>query len=209
MASGNLEATLEVDTPIGSTVAGAVLSNNTIDNDALFYGFQPRSLSTTFSPFVLATNPEEPGSGAAFYFQTFYDKVIVVEGDAIDRGLYNKRAPQAAGEVTEGDKIWICYWNSTLLEGFIYSNEATSSAATTTDTTANNLSPYPSVITIREYRVQGSPSPYCIQYAVLATGEWDSIANAQGEQTRVDLSEEGLTLGEDISKSCMCGWLYG
>ena len=150
----------------------------------------------------LVIDVQSPEKGPAWFFQTPYDKVVVLPEAALQAPSNGKRQynPHSAsptsymerkGTAQPGQNPWICYWNGTLLETFIYVNQSTwrvtasstssssssssypSSAATATDSQndptesysePNFLPPYPKVIKVQERRVLSgfqSIPPYC------------------------------------------------
>ncbi|KAG9604082.1 hypothetical protein KCU86_g5935, partial [Aureobasidium melanogenum] len=131
--------------PDGSNNEGASLygfSNATGIN----YGTQPPN--THFAPFISVEDDDEPYRGPAFYFQTFYDKFVVVPESSFPASVAQKRSYInndwfTQHQVQAGDKPWFCWFNGTFLEGFIYANNLTepsassssspSSASTSTD----------------------------------------------------------------------------
>ncbi|KAI9786662.1 MAG: hypothetical protein M1839_006213 [Geoglossum umbratile] len=86
-----------------------------------------------------------------------------------------------------GELVWVCVWNNTLLEGFIFITQtagnssslasSTASATISTSTTASStlspsstLTPYPFVFKIEERRIpasQNQPEPYCRKMRVM------------------------------------------
>ena len=96
-------------------------------------------MSTLFSSFLLVTDLDAPQYGAAYYFQQQYNKLALVPDDAIDvvngklkrdfmnvPAGYRSRKQFAAPE----DRPWLCYWNNTFVEGFIYPQERADQWAT-------------------------------------------------------------------------------
>lgn len=112
-------------------------TNNTIN-----YGTQVPQ--TGFSPFLTVQDNDDPSRGPAFYFQAFYDKVVVVPETDLPQSSSQKRSadpyikPQwmTRNQVAPGDKPWFCYWNGTFLEGFVYANNYTGSAGSQSSSTS-------------------------------------------------------------------------
>jgi hypothetical protein len=126
--------------PDGSNSEGASLYgfNNAT---GINYGTQPPN--TQFAPFISVQDDDEPYRGPAFYFQTFYDKFVVVPENALPAS--NAATPHKRSyidtdwftqhQVQAGDKPWFCWFNGTFLEGFIYANNFT--AAPTSSASAS------------------------------------------------------------------------
>lgn len=172
------------------------------------YNYGSAPIDTVFSMLQLVTDMDAQGKGAAYQFQMLYNKLVVLPSSTFNSSTsgYEKRAappPLSRKTVVNtglapGEQPWFCYWNGTLLEGFIYLDEANSKASTPApDTPADDcvLSPdtmssasgndssqcpsggtsaplplYPNSIKVEERRIAGSPAPYCTQMQILNNG---------------------------------------
>jgi hypothetical protein len=107
---------------------------NDLGKDSIMYGAQPPRISPD-QKMIWVNDLREAYRGPALHFQTFYDKVVVLDKDAFQpRSL--KRRDIVANRTEElrrrsspmrhrlanepGHEPWFCYWNSTYVEGFIY-----------------------------------------------------------------------------------------
>ncbi|GAQ04420.1 hypothetical protein ALT_1741 [Aspergillus lentulus] len=185
--------------------------------------FEQRPLSSSFSygaqaPILPQTQQLTPAYdsgdmalGPALTFFTLFDKLVIVpqgtfssndaskrsvsERDVMAESFHRKQAVQA------GDRPWFCWWNGTMMEFFLYTNQTSkharqsstaSSAATETPppqngkrglTPLDSLFDYPRRIKIEEKRNHpGSRAPYCQQMQVLDDG---SIATASPETIEI------------------------
>ena len=127
MAYGN-ELAISVSTPNGGNQSGAYLyyiSNP--DEDGLTYGSQTIQMNTTFSPFTLVQDTDDAEGRPALYFKGYYDKVVVIPESALDLGSKKIKRDLPSWTNIEvagpGAQPWFCFWNATLLEGFIYPDE--------------------------------------------------------------------------------------
>lgn len=101
------------------------------------YGTQPPS--TTFSQFIAVNDNDDLAQGPAFYFQAFYDKVVIVPSSALPSPSSTSKKrdidyilPAAwftRHQVAAGEQPWFCYWNGTFIEGFIYANNHSTTSA--------------------------------------------------------------------------------
>ncbi|EME76889.1 uncharacterized protein MYCFIDRAFT_217131 [Pseudocercospora fijiensis CIRAD86] len=124
------------------------------------YGAQLSSMNTSFSKFLTVQDNDAPANGPAFYFQQFYNKVVVVPENliALDNDKKSKRGwfvPPPNWAVPKefrarkqlaspGEKPWFCVWNGTFLEGFIYVTQTyTPPASTTTAINSSSTAPPP------------------------------------------------------------------
>ena len=137
------------------------------------YGAQPPQLDHQ-SPLVLMENRDDPTKGPAYIFGQLYNKTVILkEGDLPDGYLPPKRSLlerwSLNEEVTDkssrlherddstwgsdsivqtSDKPWYCFWNGTILEGFIFITQNANSSASQTTTssyaaaTSEATSPY-------------------------------------------------------------------
>lgn len=107
--------------------SGATLFYNSNDQE-ISAGAQLSYMKTRFSPFLTVTDNDDKDNGLAFYFQDFYDKIVVVPEGSIN--LHNNKrvkrdayaqppfvvpaAWRSRKEVlVPGAKPWFCVWNET------------------------------------------------------------------------------------------------
>ena len=96
---------------------------------------------TVPSPLQLVQDMDDPGRGPAYQFQVMYNKVVIAPAaafspTAVPAGSSKTKRDHShrisehwhtRHQVSPGDQPWMCYWNSTLVEFFIYiENNATS-----------------------------------------------------------------------------------
>lgn len=216
-----------------------VLSDNAISlgfgnymETTLQYGAQPPGLNQPQS-LHLAMDDFDLQRGPAWLLQTLYDKLVIVPENSLTvpstkRGVnwppYNPSDPtaefQRKGVVHPGDRPWFCYWNSTLLEIFIYINQtsvagshlssSSSSAATTQSSSANppaatnsgantafsSLPSYPKVMKVEERRISSSSpdsQPYCVQHLINDEGIAVPWNDGNGQPITIHLVESEPT----------------
>ncbi|MCJ1473798.1 hypothetical protein MMC13_002449 [Lambiella insularis] len=111
---------------------------STLPTDSpLYYGPQPPVLASQTS-LQLVTDDNDPTRGPAYFFQETYDKLVILPTQAFPSQSSKRSAAEASKEFTgtertansfqdgyqftvgPGSKPWYCFWNSTMLEGFIY-----------------------------------------------------------------------------------------
>ena len=130
---------------------------------AIIYGAQPPGLSNKCS-MTLMGDRNNLGKGPAYFFQQTFDKLVIVHEDKFSGGsdkrwldaedddpadLASRDSPTLAWirpqVATPGQRPWYCFWNGTILEGFIYINLNTSAASqNTTDSVSSFVVPTPS-----------------------------------------------------------------
>ena len=144
-------------------------------NPMLQYGTQPPVV--TSERVELVQDPQTPDTAYAWYFQTTYDKLVVLDVNngllPLDGGSYRKRdnsqasqpwyatgLQQKSSSNDEYDpeildnvydpQAWFCYWNSTFVEVLMYADNST-----TADENSSSSSTAPSTSTT----LSTSPSP--------------------------------------------------
>ena len=130
------------------------------------YGAQPPVLNQPYDLMVMLDRADI-NRGPAFFFQQYYDKLVIVPERKIGSGP-SKRSTRNGPELEErggpggwydgevaqpGHRPWFCFWNNTLLEGFIYitqnststclNSTSTSIAAPTSSTLTSAMRPSP------------------------------------------------------------------
>ena len=178
------------------------------------YGSQPPHLNRSAS-LILMKDKDDFNKGPAYVFQQPYDKLVIVHEEALPGGISNSKRSllkrwfydNGAGHrrslverqeddqwassslAKPMDRPWFCYWNNTILEGFIFITQDTNLSASATDTSSSaaatsssssqvpgsyrkrhdsdNSSSYPKLVKIEERRPQQFSQPYCQQMQVL------------------------------------------
>ncbi|KAL3453840.1 hypothetical protein BJX65DRAFT_262051 [Aspergillus insuetus] len=124
----------------------------------LTYGAQAPFFTHTTMELSLAMDSSDLSLGPALSFFTFFDKLIVVPEDTLSSSDISSRSVpeeqitnvhgKRASDV--GDRPWFCWWNSTVMEFFLYINQTTKvtrydtssslvdSSSTTTDDNDND-----------------------------------------------------------------------
>lgn len=125
------------------------------------YGSQLSWMETELALLQSVQDRDSPGSGAAWYFQTTYDKLVVLPEAALSASSgNNSKTAKRQGKFTldtswfvqksvtqPGDKPWFCVWNNTVVEGFIYIEETLNptyaAASSPTSSTSSTSSAVP------------------------------------------------------------------
>ncbi|RHZ74446.1 hypothetical protein CDV55_107526 [Aspergillus turcosus] len=168
-------------------------------NSSFSYGAQAPILPQT-QELTPAYDSGDMALGPALTFFTLFDKLVIVpqgtfsskdaskrsvsERDVMAQTFHRKQAVQV------GDRPWFCWWNGTMMEFFLYTNQTTKDALQSStapsgplQTSFDLLSDYPRRIKIEEKRNHpGSRAPYCQQMHVLDDG---SIATASPETIEI------------------------
>ena len=212
-------ANLNIMVTMGSSNMPVVsLTYSPPSDGRLFYGSQPPQLNQP-APLMLVNDKDDSGKGPAYVFQQPYDKLVIVHEGDLPGGVQNSKrsflkrwlygnGPESLGSLTgrqendendawtsqltakPGDKPWFCYWNNTILEGFIFVTQDANSSASASDATPsaaatslgsdssegtrlkrqNPASPlYPKSVKIEERRPSKPSQAYCQQMQILNT----------------------------------------
>ncbi|OOF96560.1 hypothetical protein ASPCADRAFT_167493 [Aspergillus carbonarius ITEM 5010] len=179
---------------------------------SLTYGAQQPVFSNPTQNLTMMMDSNDLSFGPALTFMTFYDKLVIVPQDSFPSSSSSKRDYVTEDEVVAsmlsrkdtaqaGDKPWFCWWNSTVVEFFLYINQTTkeyqySSSAIVTTTTSyaaqatqggsssysgtkrdSSIPDYPRRIKMEEKRDNpAAANPYCQQMQVLDDGQVGPIS---------------------------------
>jgi len=153
----------------GTPQGGLTVALENIDIMNVTYGMQPPVM--TAQKMILVSDLDEPARGPAWHFQALYDKVVLIGTDklaaassipeAISEAELARRDASVSSipnidrfqhhyEVEIGARPWMCFWNQTFIEGFIYvqqdsdeaksqASESAASVAMTATTTAPSV----------------------------------------------------------------------
>jgi hypothetical protein len=122
-----------------------VIAPFTAPDGAIQYGLQPPSIDN--ESMQLVTDLDFKGYGPAWHFSTTYDKVVVLTPDEFAAGQSLRkrdgdRPYRHRFQVQPGDTPWVCTWNSTYIEGYIYVQDNSTAATVTGSATPNPTDPF-------------------------------------------------------------------
>jgi hypothetical protein len=130
----------------------AMVNPFTASDGAIQYGLQPPSVSNV--TMQLVSDLDFKGYGPAWHFQTKYDKVVILLPDEFAAGssLRKRQSDKSFRhrfQVQPGDSPWVCSWNSTYIEGYIYAQDNSTAATMTSGLpTPNPTDPFGSLQSI-------------------------------------------------------------
>ena len=151
----------------------------------LRYGPQPPIIPNQ-SSVSLMTDIDNPSAGPAYFFQQIYNKVVVLPEDTFSASpekrsledaeqsynLFEERGDPSRfwyQETAPGDKPWVCVWNNTIIEGFIYILENTTLASqSNASSIVNSLTAAASATATDSYSSAATTAPSKRQ----ASGSW-------------------------------------
>ena len=189
------------------------------------YGVQdPRINPLELTP---AVDPERPNNGAAYYFRTTYSRTMLLKEDQIAKQSQDLDLPKTnVSTIQPGDRPWLCIFNKTLLEGYIYVSEKSTCSNRPADSKVGNStinlgSPcLPYVMKLTEQWLPNSKQPYCSRMLMSQDGNLvkDTVSKAlklsdAGPVPPVSANSTDTNLGErkrqqtQSPNTCRCQWM--
>jgi len=123
------------DTVVGDQTfqVASMNSGPSVPNKSILYGLQSPVLE--MKPMELVLDLDYKAYGPAYHFSARYDKLVILPPDELNLGAgLTKRQDEKYRQrfqVKPGDYPWFCYWNSTYVEGYIYSEDNSTAASFT------------------------------------------------------------------------------
>lgn len=133
------------------------------------YGDQlPPEITADFDT-IYAT--EHSDGGPVYRFQALYDRIVLLADTQLSFLGQSTQNSETKGKINPNDSPWLCYFNNTLMEVFIYMSQraatATNSTPSANDTTKTGTSPpFPFVVQIYEQWVYNETRAFCEQQNV-------------------------------------------
>ncbi|KAL9096642.1 MAG: hypothetical protein Q9165_001129 [Trypethelium subeluteriae] len=124
------------------------------------YGTQPPEFGP--APLYLVMDLEAPNLGPAYYFQSTYNKTVILDSTMFDpsqkmkrnqngqngqNNFYGNQYFHHRNDVSPGDQPWVCYWNGTSVELFVYDTHNVSASAVASLSSMVSASEVPSTST--------------------------------------------------------------
>lgn len=174
------------------------------------YGLQPPQLDAI--SLSQATDPESPDYGPAYHFRTTYTRIVILnENQIINQSEAIAPFRPDYENIRRGDRPWVCMFNNTQLEGYIYASRLSkasglSQAWSFGNDTADMMSFLPVVMKITEERVNGT-QPYCVHKEMKDDGRLVP-AMTDGGMMMLRLNETATPPDrEGTQDNCRCQWL--
>jgi hypothetical protein len=178
-------------------------------NNVTQYGLQPPQLDAI--SLDQATDPSSPGYGPAYHFRTTYQHVVVLnENQIVNQSEEIAPFDPNFVNVRPAERPWVCMFNDTQIEGYIYASRLSRSAGGSQawsfgDETAPMKPFLPYVLKITEERVNGT-QPYCVQTEMKDDGRLVPTMK-DGTMSVLRLKEVKATSRETVGNGCYCQWL--
>jgi hypothetical protein len=210
-------------TPSGSNVTMITLGSLPPTNDTLYHGHQAPDVPSVVLKPVKGAAP----SGAderAYHFRTTYDRVVLLkENDLTPTNRLRDQPVMLHPTFQSGESIWRCIFNETLIEGYIYPYQKTTTSGTlnNTATTVKDLPKLPYVLKLVEQRMPNGKGPYCEKMEVqdgkltslsqekvmLSLAEPEAEADAAAKRRLVRRSRFKTRQQAPDSNYCRCQWM--
>lgn len=189
------------------------------------YGIQDPDINPV--ELTSTVDKEHSSNGPAYYFRTTYSRAVLLREDQIvSQGRPTTPPDAEILNIQVGDRPWLCVFNETLLEGYIYVSQKSTCGNELVE--FNSTQPFrlpclPYVMKLTEQRVPNSTRPYCEQMRMQQNGDLVSV----GPSKMLKLSEANLTplriaevVAADMTKgtegkeqeapspnTCRCQWM--
>ncbi|KAF2457861.1 hypothetical protein BDY21DRAFT_342983 [Lineolata rhizophorae] len=148
-----------------NSLSGISISPMDSSSNAISYG--PQIPDLFVQDLVLVSDLDDTQRGPAWHFQTTYDKIVVLRQEDFTAGLDRADKRQlievdlddafgSRAQVVAGERPWVCIWNSTFVEGFVFVTQNSSAvarssaleaSASTTSSSLSSTSTFPSFTT--------------------------------------------------------------
>ena len=215
-----------------------------LPNSQIRYGAQPPQLSGP-TKLILGQDRKDPNMGLAYTFAQKFNKTVIVRAEDFPGAIPLSRRDKdwsvkrwlgdVGGKEVEmlpkreeqqsdwnqtdyagpKDRPWLCFWNNTILDGFIYVAEHVDQLSGSQSSTAQaavpsrvskrqtplNLPEYPRAIKIEERRkTYNTIQPYCQQMQVLQNGQLGKVTKEDGVTLNIVniTASEGETYGTQV-----------
>lgn len=165
------------------------------------YGAQAPYFASPTQSLSLMMDSSDLSLGPAWSFFSLFDKLVIVPQDTFPSSAASKRSVQEDEVLStsyyrrkaaqSGDKPWFCWWNSTVMEFFLYANETTKESRDGPSATLLEAEPsqtsgsskstpdFPRRIKMEEKRdYPEAQAPYCQQMQVMDNGSIQTVSPA-------------------------------
>jgi hypothetical protein len=190
-------------------------------NTTLYYGQQPPEIQ----PIELRNSSGTAGTeGSVYYFRTTYDRIVLLrENDLAPAGQTQSQPVMGHPAFQVGETLWQCVFNETLLEGYVFPNQNTTTTGPSNGTVSGSfqLPKIPRALKLVEQRMPNGKGPYCERMLVqqkgaltrakgnkIMLGLADPVADIQA--ARVELTRSArfrIRQQAQTSNYCRCQWM--
>lgn len=180
------------------TQLGAVIQPLSSKNSTLQYGAQISDINLPYTQFLSVGDTEHLDLGPAWYFQDTYDKIVL-----LPEAYFQNNSSDSSGSPEAGDKPWLCTFNSTVGQGFLYVDQEWSITPNSSSSGTDALEQFPLLVKFEERRdLKHGPKDSCQQYQVLDNGSMQWVSDSYGKPIVVELDEDDGT-----DDGCRCVWM--
>lgn len=166
--------------------AMVMLGSSTSSNSTIYYGQQPPEIQPVELRSISgASGSEEP----IYYFRTTYDQVVLLKENDLTPASQSRSQPVTGHPAFQiGETLWQCIFNETLLEGYIYPNQNSTTIGASNGTTLGTfqLPKMPRVLKLVEQRMPNGTVPYCEKMLVQDNG---TLTQRQDKRIFMDVAD--------------------
>lgn len=176
--------------PMYSNMTMITLGSVPATNGTIYHGHQAPNVSPVELRAVSASSDSDP----VYHFRTSYDRIVLLKQSDLTPSDKPRLQPAMRHPTFEqGETLWRCVWNETMIEGYIYPKQQTTNSNYAANSTApamvQELPKMPHVLKLVEQRVPGGREPYCEKVRVEEEG-LDGIGS--GEKVVLKVVETGM-----------------
>ncbi|KAH7113308.1 hypothetical protein B0J11DRAFT_146926 [Dendryphion nanum] len=171
---------------------------------SLYFG--PEGLELNLVTINRTASHDSLGMGPGYFFKGTYDRTVWLQRlrDADGKGYFNES--NIGQPMKPKEDAWLCTFNNTSIEGYIYPARNLTSPNSTQSTfggpSATKVQNAPFGIKILEQRLSGSARPQCLQMTMSEDSKMAPVMSGNGAMTMLYLNEQHNTA------SCACSWFY-
>lgn len=175
---------------------------------------------------LVAVTPIKTTDGSeAYHFRTTYDRIVLLKSsDLATDGKPQTQPIMRHPSFNQGETLWRCTFNETVIEGFIYPNKSTINIDGTNNntTTMPQLPIIPHAMKLVEQRMPNGKGPYCEKVMLSKDGKMPRTSQSKimlglaEPSAEVDAAEKELLRSRLFRKArrrasaanyCSCQWM--
>jgi hypothetical protein len=156
-------------------------------NGTLYHGHQAPDVSPV-ELILIAAAASLDSDESMYHFRSTYNRIVLLkESDLSSASRPNPQPIMRHPTFQNGESIWRCMFNETMIEGYVYPNEKTiaSSSFNSTTRTVKDLPKIPYMLKLVEQRMPNGKGPYCEKMKV----QDGKLSKIMGEKVMLGLTE--------------------
>jgi hypothetical protein len=173
--------------PMDSNATRVTLGAMPDMNGTIYHGHQaPNVLPTELKLVTIAESLEH--DKPLYHFRSTYNRIVLLKESDLSSADQPRSQPVMRHPTFQnGESLWRCTFNETMIEGYIYSNQKTAATSSfnSTTMTVKDLPKIPYVLKLVEQRMPNGKGPYCEKMKI----QDGRLARLGGEKVMLSLTE--------------------